>query len=48
MGRRTLWRWGCLLMPFVLVYKSIVVYLLPCFGVYFARVFGGAVQVESS
>jgi hypothetical protein len=33
--------WGCLLMPFVLVYKSIVVYLLPCFGVYFARAFGG-------
>ena len=28
-------------MPIVLVYNSIVVYLLPCFGVYFARAFGG-------
>lgn len=32
---------GCLLMPVVLVYNAIVVYLLPCFGVYFARIFGG-------
>jgi len=35
--------WGCLLLPFVLVYNSIVVYLLPCFGVYFMRLFGSII-----
>ena len=30
-------------MPLVLVYNAIVIYLLPCFGVYFVRIFGGIV-----
>ena len=32
---------GCVLLPFVLVYNSIAIYLLPCFGVYLGRALGG-------
>mmetsp|Transcript_7006 Transcript_7006/g.17882 ORF Transcript_7006/g.17882 Transcript_7006/m.17882 type:complete len:470 (-) Transcript_7006:265-1674(-) len=35
--------WGCLLMPVVLVYNAVAIYLVPCFGVYFARIFGSVV-----